>query len=136
MEQFSEHLTLLYVESAAGIEAGGRTGLTSVVVAVLFLLSLLISPIVGVVPAQATAPALIIVGVMMASSFKEIKWDDLSEAVPAFFAAVIMTLAYNISLGIAFGFIFYILVKLVKVKQKTFTQSFGVVQVYLYCTLS
>lgn len=115
---FGTSNTTTYVESAAGIEAGGRTGLTSVVVAVLFLLSLLISPIVGVVPAQATAPALIIVGVMMASSFKEIKWDDLSEAVPAFFAAVIMTLAYNISLGIAFGFIFYILVKLVKGEAK------------------
>lgn len=110
--------TTTYVESAAGIEAGGKTGLTSVFTAVFFLLALLISPIVGVVPAQATAPALIVVGIMMASSFREIKWNDLSEAIPAFFAAVIMTLAYNISMGIAFGFIFYIVVKICKKETK------------------
>src|SRR5690606_38846477 len=110
--------TTTYVESAAGIEAGGRTGLTSVFTAIFFLLALLVSPIVGVVPAQATAPALIIVGVMMTSSFKEIKWDDLSEAIPAFLSAVIMTLAYNISTGIAFGFIFYIIVKVCKKEAK------------------
>jgi AGZA family xanthine/uracil permease-like MFS transporter len=110
--------TTTYVESAAGIEAGGRTGLTSVVTSILFLLAILISPIVGIVPAQATAPALIIVGIMMLSSFKNIIWDDFAEAVPAFFAAILMTLAYNISLGIAFGFIFYIIVKLVKKEGK------------------
>lgn len=106
--------TTTYVESAAGIEVGGRTGLTSVFVAIFFLLCIFISPIVGAVPAAATAPALIIVGIMMASSFKEINWDDIVEAIPAFFAAVFMTLAYNISIGIAFGFIFYVIVKLVK----------------------
>lgn len=106
--------TTTYVESAAGIEVGGKTGLTSVFTAIFFLLALLISPLVGVVPSQATAPALIVVGIMMASSFKEIKWDDLGEAIPAFLTAVVMTLAYNISLGIAFGFIFYIIVKICK----------------------
>ncbi|MFA7434905.1 MAG: NCS2 family permease [Bacilli bacterium] len=110
--------TTTYVESAAGIEAGGRTGLTSVFTAIFFLLALLVSPIVGVVPAQATAPALIVVGIMMASSFKEIKWDDLGEAIPGFLTAVIMTLAYNISIGIAFGFIFYIIVKVCKKETK------------------
>lgn len=110
--------TTTYVESAAGIEAGGKTGLTSVFTAIFFLLALLISPIVGVVPAQATAPALIVVGIMMTSSFREIKWDDLTEAIPAFVAAVIMTLAYNISMGIAFGFIFYIVVKICKKETK------------------
>ena len=110
--------TTTYIESAAGIEVGGKTGLTSVFTAIFFLLALLISPIVGVVPAQATAPALIIVGIMMAASFKEIQWDDLGEAIPAFLSAVVMTLAYNISIGIAFGFIFYIIVKICKKETK------------------
>ena len=110
--------TTTYVESAAGIGAGGRTGLTSVFTAILFLLCIFVSPIVGIVPAEATAPALIIVGVMMLSSFKNINWEDFTEAVPAFFTAILMTLAYNISIGIAFGFIFYIIVKLVKGEAK------------------
>lgn len=110
--------TTTFVESAAGIEAGGRTGLTAVTTAVLFLLCIFISPIITVVPSAATAPALIIVGIMMTSSLKHINWEDLSEAIPAFFAVVIMTIAYNISMGIAFGFIFYIIVKLCKKEAK------------------
>lgn len=111
---FGTSNTTTYVESAAGIEAGGRTGLTSVATAVLFLLCIVISPIVGIVPAAATAPALVVVGVMMAASFKDVDWTDFSEAVPAFFAAVFMALFYNISIGIAFGFIFYVIVKVCK----------------------
>ncbi|MGX4686014.1 NCS2 family permease [Vagococcus sp. JNUCC 83] len=107
-----------YVESAAGIGAGGRTGLTSVVVAIMFLLSSFLSPIVGAVPAQATAPALILVGVMMMASFKEIEWTNLEEAVPAFFTSIFMGLVYSISYGIAAGFIFYVLIKVVKGKVK------------------
>lgn len=107
-----------YVESAAGIGAGGRTGLTSVVVAILFLLSSFLSPVVGVVPAQATAPALILVGVMMMASFKEINWTDLEDAVPAFFTSIFMGLCYSISYGIAAGFIFFVIVKVVKGKSK------------------
>lgn len=110
--------TTTYVESAAGIGAGGRTGLTSVVTAVLFLLSMFLAPLIGVVPTQATAPALILVGIMMLSSFKEIKWDDLEEAIPAFFAAIFMALCYSISYGIATGFIFYCIVKVCKGKTK------------------
>lgn len=110
--------TTTYVESAAGIGAGGRTGLTSVVTAVLFLLSIFLAPVIGIVPAQATAPALIIVGIMMLSSFKEIQWDDLEEAIPAFFAAIFMALCYSISYGIATGFIFYCIVKTCKGKIK------------------
>jgi AGZA family xanthine/uracil permease-like MFS transporter len=110
--------TTTYVESAAGIGAGGRTGLTSVVTAALFLLSIFLAPIVGIVPTQATAPALIAVGIMMISSFKEIKWDELEEAIPAFFAAIFMALCYSISYGIAGGFIFYVIVKIVKGKAK------------------
>lgn len=110
--------TTTYVESAAGIGAGGRTGLTSVVTAGMFILSIFLAPIVGIVPAQATAPALIVVGIMMLSSFKEINWSDLEEAIPAFFAAIFMGLCYNISYGIAAGFIFYCLVKVLKGKAR------------------
>jgi AGZA family xanthine/uracil permease-like MFS transporter len=115
---FGTSNTTTYVESAAGINAGGRTGLTSLTTAVLFLASILLAPIVGLVPAQATAPALIIVGVMMLSSFAEIKWRDLEEALPAFFAGLFMSLCYSISTGIAGAFIFYCLVKLLKGKAK------------------
>lgn len=110
--------TTTYVESASGIEEGGRTGLTSVVVAVLFLLTILVSPLVGIVPAAATSPALVIVGIMMVSSFGEIDWQDLEQSIPAFFTIMIMTVAYNISYGIAFGFITYVIVKLAKGKAK------------------
>ena len=103
-------------ESAAGIVAGGRTGLTSVVVAILFALSSLFSPLIAIVPAQATAPALILVGVMMLASFADINWLDLEEAVPAFFASVFMGLCYSISYGIAAGFIFYTIAKVIKGK--------------------
>ena len=108
--------TTTYVESASGIEEGGRTGLTSVVVAILFLLTILVSPLVGIVPAAATSPALVIVGIMMVSSFGEIDWQDLEQSIPAFFTIMIMTVAYNISYGIAFGFITYVIVKLAKGK--------------------
>ena len=113
---FGTSNTTTYVESAAGIGAGGRTGLTSVVVAVLFAISAFFAPVISAVPSAATAPALIIVGVMMLSAFKEVKWDDFEEAVPAFFAGVFMALCYSISYGIATGFIFYCLVKIVKGK--------------------
>ena len=113
---FGTSNTTTYVESAAGIGAGGRTGLTSVVVSILFVLSMFLAPIVAIVPGQATAPALIAVGVMMLASFKEIKWDNFEEAIPAFFAAIFMAFCYSISYGIAAGFIFYCIVKVAKRK--------------------
>ena len=97
---------------------GGRTGLASVVTAIMFAVSRLFLPLLAIVPTQATAPILIIVGMMMLGSFKEIKWGDLTEAIPAFFASVFMGLAYSISYGIAAGFITYILVKLFTGKVK------------------
>jgi AGZA family xanthine/uracil permease-like MFS transporter len=106
--------TTTYVESAAGIGAGGRTGLTSLVTALLFIGCIFLAPIAGIVPAAATAPALIVVGIMMMSAFRDIKWDDLDEAIPAFFAAIFMAFCYSISYGIAAGFIFYVIVKFVK----------------------
>ncbi|NMB98527.1 MAG: NCS2 family permease [Clostridiaceae bacterium] len=110
--------TTTYVESAAGIAAGGKTGLTSVVVAILFIICLFLTPIAGVVPAAATAPALIIVGVLMMEAFGKIMWDDLEEALPAFFTVIFMAFSYSISNGIAAGFIFYVITKIVKGKAK------------------
>ncbi|MDW5299977.1 MAG: NCS2 family permease [Sedimentibacter sp.] len=113
---FGTSNTTTYVESAAGIGAGGRTGLTSVITALLFLACILIAPIAGMVPSAATSPVLIIVGVMMMSSFTKINWEDLEEAIPAFFASVFMGFSYSISYGIAGGFIFYCLIKICKGK--------------------
>ena len=115
---FGTSNTTTYVESAAGIGAGGRTGLTAVVTAGLFALSTFAAPFVSVVPASATAPALIIVGIMMLSSFAEVNWHDFNEAVPAFFTGIFMALCYNISYGVAAGFIFYCLIKVITGKTK------------------
>ncbi|HAH79350.1 MAG TPA: guanine permease [Ruminococcaceae bacterium] len=115
---FGTSNTTTYVESAAGIGAGGRTGLTSVTTAVMFLLCTVLAPIAGCIPAAATAPALVLVGVMMMSSFREVNWPDLEEAIPAFGAGIFMALCYSISYGIAAGFIFYCIVKIAKGKFK------------------
>lgn len=102
-----------FTESAVGIGAGGKTGLTSVVTSVMFLLSIILAPVIGLVPAAATAPALIIVGILMSASFAEINWNDFTEAIPAFTTIIMTVLTYSISNGIAFGFITYIIVKVV-----------------------
>jgi len=115
---FGTSNTTTYVESAAGIAAGGRTGLTSVVVSILFALSAFFASIFSAIPSAATAPALIIVGIMMLASFADIYWKDLDVAIPAFFAGILMALVYSISYGIAAGFIFYCIVKLVKGETK------------------
>ena len=118
--------TTTYVESAAGIEEGGRTGLTAVTVAVLFLVSIFAAPFVGLVPASATGPILVIVGILMASSFADIEWSNFAEAVPAFFAAVFMSFTYNISTGIGLAFISYALIKIVTGKTKEIHPILGV----------
>ncbi|OUQ15621.1 NCS2 family permease [Lachnoclostridium sp. An138] len=115
---FGTSNTTTFVESASGIGAGGRTGLTSVVVAICFALSAFLATFVSAVPFAATAPALVAVGIMMTSSFREINWEDLSEAIPAFFAGFVMALCYSISYGIATGFIFYCIVKICKKETK------------------
>ncbi|HHW48957.1 MAG TPA: NCS2 family permease [Clostridiaceae bacterium] len=115
---FGTSNTTTYVESAAGIGAGGRTGLTSIVVAILFILSAFFASLISAIPSVATAAALIAVGIMMLSAFKDIKWDDLTEAIPAFFAGIFMALCYSISYGIATGFIFYCIVKIFKRESK------------------
>ena len=103
--------TTTYVESAAGVAVGGRTGLTAFVVAVCFLLSLFFAPLFLAIPASATGPALVIVGVMMCANTVGIDWDDLTEAIPAFVTMLMMPLSYSISDGIMLGVIMYVLMK-------------------------
>jgi AGZA family xanthine/uracil permease-like MFS transporter len=103
--------TTSYIESAAGIKAGGRTGLTAVVVGVLFLLTLFFSPLAQSVPAFATAPALLFVACMMARGLVEVDWEDVTEYAPAVVTAIAMPLTFSIAHGIAFGFITYAAVK-------------------------
>lgn len=100
-----------FVESVAGVNEGGRTGLTSIVVAILFILALIFSPIAGIISSSATAPALIIVGVLMMTPLKNIEWGEFSEAAPAFLTVLIMPFATSITDGIAFGFIAYAVCK-------------------------
>ena len=101
-----------FVESSAGVAAGGRTGLTSITVAVLFFLSLFFAPIFLAIPAFATAPALVIVGFLMVSSLLNVDFNDMTEAIPAFIAAVAMPFMYSISEGIAMGVISYVVINL------------------------
>lgn len=107
-----------YVESGAGVSEGGRTGLTSLVVAILFFLSMFFAPIAGIVPSQATAPALIIVGFLMMTVVKDIPFNDFSEAFPAFVTIISTPLTYSISHGIGYGFITYVIVKTLTGKSK------------------
>ncbi|WP_100012542.1 NCS2 family permease [Lentibacillus sediminis] len=110
--------TTSYIESTAGVGVGGRSGFTAVVAAGFFLLALFFSPLLSVVTAQVTAPALIIVGVMMCSALKNIEWDQFEIAVPAFLTILAMPLTYSIATGIAIGFIFYPITMLVKGRAK------------------
>ncbi|EOI1354396.1 adenine permease AdeP [Citrobacter amalonaticus] len=101
-----------YIESSSGVSVGGRTGLTAVVVGLLFLLVIFLSPLAGMVPGYAAAGALIYVGVLMTSSLARVKWDDLTESVPAFITAVMMPFSFSITEGIALGFISYCVMKI------------------------
>ncbi|PMC16510.1 NCS2 family permease [Oligella urethralis] len=105
--------TTAYAESASGVQSGGRTGMTAMVVGILFLLSLFFAPIAGIVPAYATAPALLYVAGLMMRELIEIDWSDPTEAVPASLTALIMPFTYSIAEGIAFGFISYVVLKLI-----------------------
>ena len=107
-----------YVESAAGVADGGRTGLTALSTAVMFFLALFFSPIFGMIPAEATAPALILVGLFMMSPIKDIDLEDFTEAIPAFLTIVMMPFAYSIAQGIVFGMVSYVILKLLTGKHK------------------
>ncbi len=107
-----------YIESAAGIEEGGRTGLTALTTGLLFLIAIIFAPLVGFIPSVAVAPALIIVGIMMMESVIKIDFRDYSEAVPAFITIAAMPFTYSISNGISLGFLSYVLIKLLSGKGK------------------
>lgn len=105
-----------YIESAAGVAAGGRTGVTAIVTGVLFIGALFLAPVVGAIPSAATAPALILVGSMMASVLAEIDWADAEKAIPAFLTVVMIPLTFSIANGLAFGFIAYTAIKVLRGK--------------------
>lgn len=109
---FGTSSVLTYIESSAGVSVGGRTGLTSVVVGILFLLVIFLSPLAHLVPSYATSGALIFVGILMVSSLVKINWHDLTEATPAFITALMMPFAFAITEGVALGFISYVILKL------------------------
>jgi adenine/guanine/hypoxanthine permease len=103
-----------YIESASGVAVGGRTGLTSVIVGILFLCTLFFAPIVQAIPAIATAPALILVGALMMGALTEVEWSNPGEAIPAFLTVVVIPLSYSIANGLAFGITSYAVLKLVR----------------------
>ncbi|HEX2420891.1 MAG TPA: NCS2 family permease, partial [Acidimicrobiia bacterium] len=105
-----------YIESSAGVAEGGRTGLTSIVVGVLFLLAIFLSPLAGLVPAQATAPVLILIGFLMAGLLKGIDFEDVEEGFPALLTIVLMPFTFSITVGIGAGFVMYVLIKVIKGK--------------------
>ena len=121
--------TTSYIESAAGIEAGGRTGLTAIFVALLFLLSLFFSPLAASVPAFATAPALIFVAVLMARGFSEIDWRDVTEAAPALITALAIPLTFSIATGIGLGFISYAAIKLLSGRAREVNAAIAVIAI-------
>jgi AGZA family xanthine/uracil permease-like MFS transporter len=113
---FSTSSNTTFIESAAGVAEGGRTGLTSVVTGLLFLAAVFISPWAGIVPKEATAPALIIVGYLMFLVAREIPWDDFEQALPALLTMTIMPFTYSITNGVGIGFIAFVLIKALRGK--------------------
>jgi AGZA family xanthine/uracil permease-like MFS transporter len=107
-----------YIESASGVSEGGKTGLTALVVGILFLVALFFSPLFLIVPSTATAPALVLVGLFMISPIQHINLEDYSESLPVFLTIITMPLAYSISEGIVFGMLSYVLIKLFTGKWK------------------
>lgn len=118
-----------YIESAAGVAEGGRTGLTALVSGILFLVSIFFAPLFTAIPTQATAPILILVGVMMATAMLKIDFNDMTEAIPAFLTIVMMPLAYSIAEGLVFGIVSYAGIKLFSGKGKTVTTALYVLAV-------
>jgi AGZA family xanthine/uracil permease-like MFS transporter len=107
-----------YIESAAGVGEGARTGLASVVTGLLFLLTTFLAPLVAIIPYEAAVPALIIVGFMMMTQIKGIDWDDLGIAIPAFLTIILMPFTYNISVGIGAGFVTYVVIRVVQGRRR------------------
>jgi AGZA family xanthine/uracil permease-like MFS transporter len=128
--------TTAFIESAAGVQAGGRTGLTAVTVAVLFLLALFIAPLAGVVPAYATAPALFFVACLMLRELSDINWAETTESIPAVITALVMPFTYSIANGLALGFISYAGLKLLTGKHREVSgMIWGIAGVFLFKTI-
>ena len=125
--------TTTFVESSAGVAEGGRTGLSSVVTGLLFLLAVFLSPIFITIPSFATAPALLFVGFLMISAVTAIDFNDFTEAVPAYLALIAMPLTYSISEGIAAGVISYVVINLISGKAKKITPLMYVLAVLFVC---
>ncbi len=121
----------VYLESATGIEAGGKTGLTAIVVGILFLIGLFFVPVIQIIPPYAYGPALLIVGMLMLSAVKEIDFSDMSEFIPAFCTITLMVFTYNIGIGMAAGFIAYPLLKLLSGKNNENNAA-----IWILCVLS
>ncbi|MFT4159021.1 NCS2 family permease [Shinella sp.] len=121
--------TTAYVESASGVQAGGRTGLTAFTIAILFLAALFLSPLAGSVPSYATAPALLYVAGLMMRELTEVEWEDLTEAAPAALTALAMPFTYSIANGLAFGFISYVVLKLFTGKWKDIHPATAIVAI-------
>ncbi|MEL7588853.1 MAG: NCS2 family permease [Prolixibacteraceae bacterium] len=121
-----------YVESASGVAEGGRTGLTSLTVAALFFLALFLSPLFLMIPGAATAPALVLVGAMMMTPIKEIRFDDYTEMIPVFLTIIMMPLAYSIAEGIVFGMLSYVILKMLAGKFKEVTPIMYVLAVLFF----
>ncbi|MBQ9201270.1 MAG: NCS2 family permease [Bacteroidales bacterium] len=130
---FGTSTTTTYVESAAGVGEGGRTGLTAFSIAVCFALALFLSPIFLAIPGAATAPALIIVGVMMMSSVKSIHWEDYCRAIPAFITIIMMPLAYSISDGILLGVISYVICHAIAGRFKSINITMWILAILFIC---
>jgi AGZA family xanthine/uracil permease-like MFS transporter len=130
---FGTSTTTTYIESASGVAEGGRTGLTSFTVAILFALALFLSPIFLAIPNAATGPVLVIVGVMMMSPVKNIDWEDYSEAIPALITMLLMPLAYSISEGIMLGIISYVVINLCGGKLKKLNPMMCILAVLFVC---
>jgi len=121
--------TTSYIESASGINSGGRTGLTAATVAILFLLALFVAPLAGSIPAYATAPALFYVACLMVRSLTEVEWDDITEAAPAVVTAITMPFTFSIAEGIAFGFISYGAIKVATGRYRDVHPAVGILAV-------
>lgn len=130
---FGTSTTTTYIESASGVAEGGRTGLTSFVIAACFALALLFSPIFLAIPGSATGAVLVIVGVMMMSPIREIDWGDYSEAIPAFITAVMMPLSYSIAHGIMLGMVAYVVLNACTGKVKKISPTMWVLAVLFIC---